>query len=114
MSKFNFTQGPWYPDNKGSIWRRDPEDLYENGGTVAGDHPLCIVSTGPSRWEKKYPMEANARLISCAPEMLDALIIKSRCKKCIQYPHYCHKCCEVYSKDLIEKATGMNIDEVLK
>lgn len=72
MSKF--TPGPWFNDSFGNIWRRNPAELYQNGGGVAGDKPLAIVYKG---WYKEnesgYPLEANAALIADAPAMLEAL-----------------------------------------
>lgn len=69
MSKH--TPGPWYPDPKGYVWRRPLTDLYEYGGAVAGDKPLATVCKG---WwgenEQGYPVEANARLIAAAPDLL--------------------------------------------
>ena len=57
------TPGPWYADRRGHIWRY--------GGGVAGDKPLAAVSRG---WygedESGYPVEANARLIAAAPDLL--------------------------------------------
>lgn len=68
------TPGPWYADQRGNIWRRDPSELYENGGAVAGDKPVATAHGG---WYGEnaigYPVEANARLIAAAPCMLDAL-----------------------------------------
>ena len=68
------TEGPWFADARGRIWRRPPSDLYENGGGVAGDKPIAVVSVG---WAGEgvtgYPVEDNARLIAAAPEMLLAL-----------------------------------------
>lgn len=72
MSKH--TPGPWYADDDGRIWRRSPNDLYQNGGGVAGDRPLALASPG---WLGKdvtgYPFADNARLIAAAPDLLEAL-----------------------------------------
>ncbi|WP_152980874.1 hypothetical protein [Stenotrophomonas koreensis] len=72
MSKH--TPGPWFHDGNGNVWRRDPKDLYQNGGTVAGDKSLATIHKG---WHhdgaEGYPVEANARLIAAAPELLETL-----------------------------------------
>ena len=72
MSKH--TPGPWFADAEGRIWRRDPSDLYQNGGGVAGDKPLAFVNAG---WLGEgvtgYPVKENARLIAAAPDLLEAL-----------------------------------------
>jgi hypothetical protein len=52
---------------------------------------------------------ANARLISCAPEMLEALIIQYEWLYSKAYYNTCESI-----KSVIEKATGMKIEEVLK
>ena len=72
MSKH--TPGPWYSDSKGNIWRNHPSDLYENGGGIAGDRPLGTAYVGwHGKGEQGYPINANARLIAAAPEILEAL-----------------------------------------
>lgn len=67
--------GPWYADKSGNIWRRDPKELYENGGEVAGGKPIATVNKG---WygpnDTSFPVEANANLIAAAPDLLEALI----------------------------------------
>lgn len=66
------TPGPWFADDLGRIWRRPPSELYENGGGVAGDKPIAVVSVG---WVGEgvtgYPVEDNARLIAAAPTMYE-------------------------------------------
>ena len=71
MSKH--TPGPWSPDKEGRVWRRPLSDLYEYGGTVAGDKPLATVHKG---WydedQQGYPVNANTHLIAAAPDLLEA------------------------------------------
>ena len=68
-----YTPGPWFVDENNDIWRRDPKELYENGGGVAGDKPLACCFNG---WYGGgligYPAAANAQLIASAPDLLDA------------------------------------------
>ncbi len=70
-----FTPGPWFADQEGNVWRRDPADLYQNGGTVAGDKPLAAANKGwTAEGEIGYPAKYNARLIAAAPELFEALV----------------------------------------
>ena len=74
MSETKHTPGPWYTDAIGRIWRRNPSDLYEYGGGVAGDKPVATVWKGwVNEGEVGFPLEANARLIAAAPELLESL-----------------------------------------
>lgn len=68
------TEGPWYSDGE-KIWRRPPSDLYERGGTVAGDKPIAVVQRGWYReGETGYPVEVNAALIALLRNHADAIL----------------------------------------
>ena len=74
MNETKFTPGPWYADIGGQIWRRNPDELYENGGGVAGERPLASTYRGwNEERETGYPKEANAHLIAAAPDLYKAL-----------------------------------------
>ena len=77
-----YTPGPWFVDENNDIWRRDPKELYENGGRVAGDKPLACCYKG---WYGDgltgYPAAENAQLISAAPDIYEAL------KIILEYPY---------------------------
>lgn len=97
------TQGPWHADREGNIWRRHPSDLYQNGGSVAGDRALASVHRGwYGKDETGFPVEANARLIAAAPELLEAL------KEAVDFCHAMHEKPRITQdwKALIAKATG--------
>jgi len=74
MNELKATAGPWFADRDGRIWRRHPDELYENGGGVAGDRPIASAHVG---WYGEdvqgYPAGANAALIAAALELYTAL-----------------------------------------
>lgn len=113
MSKLQNTPGPWvidYSGTEGHIKSVVPEISKVRTPTV------CIYRN----WAldeilTEQEIEANARLITAAPEMLDALIMVKK------YGHSGYV--EGSKSDIefwfkidrtIEKATGMSIEEILK
>ena len=91
------TKGPWnFNENSFDKTITAKNDIY---------HGVIVFDEGCFETEEG---EANARLISCAPEMLEALI------EC--YMREANK--ESYMSKvlviIIERATGLNIEEVLK
>jgi hypothetical protein len=99
MSKLQHTPGPWKACERG-----DYSDFDKQSQIIIGDEMrICAVHS--------YDIEgeANARLIAAAPDMLEALISV--------YQIYIDRdiCCDnEFIKSVIEKATGMSIEEILK
>jgi len=96
MSKFNHSVGPWF----------------YTGSCVWG---VTRDSNGdPEQYQIADSGEWDARLIACAPEMLNVLIENCNRFK-ILYKEEWKNFIEISETiKLIEKATGINIDEVLK
>jgi hypothetical protein len=97
MSKLQHTSGPWkYTISKNS-------GRHQISDAKCGGQVCAIWSRG------KDITEANARLIAAAPDMLEALISV--------YQIYIDRdiCCDnEFIKSVIEKATSMSIEEILK
>lgn len=72
--KMTHTPGPWYvvkmPGWNGTVIGRRPQADAER---TAGDAPIACLVQGQAHWQSKYPVEANARLIAAAPDLLKAL-----------------------------------------
>lgn len=107
MTELKHTKGPW------KILTRKNEYSVEIG--IDDNDPLCKVF-GADFTKLIDSNNANALLISCAPEMLGMLI-----ETYIQNDHWgngnYHKWSQETNdkvKDIIEKATGLKIEEVLK
>jgi len=104
MSNLNHTPGPWSSFND------------KNGFTIDfSDSKVYKVICQRNEMVNFKEQSANARLISCAPEMLDLSI------QIYNYldPEQSHNMIndEIFRERLgliIEKATGLKIEEVLK
>ncbi len=113
MSKLKHSKGPWVVV---SDWEGDYIVVDQNDENVA-------VASGYAGTLSISLNEDNARLIAAAPEMLNYLIEMSRsvkeiCRGCDYYSSIndCDKenCYQSDHKKIVEKATGMTIEEVLK
>ena len=95
MSKLQYTPGPWkYTISKNS-------GRHQISDAKCGGQVCAIWSRG------KDITEANARLITAAPEMLEALIFEAKISQ--------NDICGISARliKIIEKATGLIIEEVL-
>lgn len=107
MTNLKHTPGPWFFNNDFTISNRD----------VTGDRPfgndICLVFVDNYKNENAIKQsEVDGLLIAAAPEMLEAII--SYLKR-IEYAEEIDSM-RSYKEfiDVVEKATGMKIDEVLK
>jgi len=97
--KLQHTPGPWESCDRG-----DYGDFDGMSQVILGnDMRICVAHSSDKEGE------ANARLIAAAPEMISELIkifntLYNTQPECYWMP----------IKDVIEKATGMSIEEVLK
>jgi hypothetical protein len=109
-SNLKHTKGPWevYED-----------DFRCHNGIESQSAGTSIVVFGEEigvRGETIEEQKANTRLISCAPEMLDALIMAYRSlinERKAQNGRGYHYTIETLG-NIIERATGMTIEEVSK
>ena len=121
------TPGPWKAKetNKETItivspWsdKVKPESC-DGYGSYLGIHISEIKHQNDNPCVSKMTADANARLIAAAPEMLDALICeyKEMCNVCtLRHGDVCEQdgCPNnTLIKTVIEKATGLTIEEVL-
>jgi hypothetical protein len=116
MSKLQHTSGPWFYDHNVS-------QIYSQGGNGRyNDIPenymanewnnVCCVDDFFNYKTREYLYErqkANARLIAAAPEMLEALIEFLKFNGAQNTEEY-----QLKVLKLIEKATGLSIEEILK
>ena len=105
MNKLNHTPAPWqYLSN-------DKEREFK----------YFVYNAAYSKWAIAENMKkSDARLISCAPEMLDYLIEQSKESiemwkdNCSGFYFNEWKTANIKKVNLIEKATGLKIEEIIK
>jgi hypothetical protein len=127
MSNLKYSKAPWgYDDNVGLIYsvkRYAQKEETPKGYECNQWNDVCRMTDYFNYGTRKYDYEkreANACLVSCAPEMLEALIKQylefcKPCKKCNPEYANCYSCEDQDElKIIIEKATGLKIEEVIK
>lgn len=95
MSKLQHTPGPWKYDDDPLRMRIHSEFDHDIVCHMVGNSASSMI-------QKREIKNANARLIAAAPEMLEALIT-----------YYLESEYE-FIADIIERATGLKIEEVLE
>ena len=115
MSKLNHSPGKW--ESHGTMRIADPEFIkvfpHRTGGSFEIEAITIVVRYGYDDdvlYIASVDGEANARLISAAPDMLDALIAQYNHTK---NDHHVNGMNEA-TKAAIEYATGLPIDEMLR
>ena len=110
MSKLKHTPGPWVINDEVDF------DSFISGSTGKFENVICSSPRSYKRGKngcKNYaPWHDNKLLIAAAPEMLDELLTVFKGMKeydCGGLDDYS----TIRLKDLIEKATGMSMEEVL-
>ena len=102
-NKLKHTPGPWEVQEK-CAYGYDIRSDYDSGFIWVS------VAEGPhdssNGWPNESQSKANARLIAAAPEMIEALIYSYRLIKStgLSIPQI---------SEIIERATGLSIEEVL-
>lgn len=78
MAETKHTPGPWEPVTQARGWGVDPADNEDSGTCVwheiaAGEKVVAIAVDGNPGWGTATPLlDANARLIAAAPDLLAA------------------------------------------
>jgi hypothetical protein len=107
MSEFKGTTGPWEVGRSGAVISKNKESLTINGSTgkdavkYYGGNLIC-ESVSPE----------NAKLIACAPQMLDALNKVIRLKGLIEYSGVISE--EHVSESIVIGNMLSNIENVIK
>ena len=105
MNKLKHTPGPWKELFNGNYW--DIKCLGDDDGDINTYNPNIAYCMDNKNYEHTaHHSEFNARLIAAAPDMLEALI-KIYNNGNINGFEY------VIIEEVIERATGLKIEEVL-
>jgi hypothetical protein len=116
MSKLQHTPGPWLINESDDYtilirapWSENVKpEIHDGYGSYLGIHICETRHQGDNPCVSKKTALANARLIAAAPEMLEALIFEAKISQ--------NDICGISIRliKIIEKATGMSIEEILK
>lgn len=123
MNKLKHTPGPWEKDYGATLHhikatndKRGTPTVCKYNDSFKSGGPLIVADSLIDE-----EREANGLIIAAAPEMLEMLIrvYRNMCEDCDTKTSYCDygksTCTLKYDmKNLVEKATGMSIEEVLK
>jgi hypothetical protein len=123
MNKLKHTPGPWKKDYGSTDGHIKSIGLKKDDGT--NTPTVCRYKNYAGQTTRFFcadsltdeEVEANGILIATAPEMLDYLInrYKNICKLCEEICEHDRKCDKgIELQNIIERATGLSIDEVLK
>ena len=86
-------------------------EIFKSGFLYEGKCDLCEMEKGLADFSIKNEATEinNARLIAAAPEMLDALIMLYK-----NIHHFGSNISKGNAKEVIEKATGKKIEDIIK
>lgn len=105
--KLKHTSSPWKPIFNGNYW--DIKCRIDDDDDISLYSPYIASCVDNAYYEHtKQHSEANARLIAAAPDLLNELIKIYNTMYMTQ-----HECYWMPIKNIIEKATGSTIEEVL-
>ena len=116
MTKFKYTPGPW----EAVLCNDDADSTYIEPIDFCFDRDYDFFSTDLMPENEQQEIHANARLLSCAPEMVETMIEVIKINRHRALDRYGDReiamewSCQKIMVPLVEKATGVSIREILK